>query len=98
MQSGLGRRAQRSGDALPQAAAEAEGGASAKQRQRTWSCRSRCGWWADECLNRLTGAVKGPGTDQARSGEAEACEGLAIKCGAADDWSGLNIIRINGKY
>ena len=82
--SGLGRRAQRSGAALAQAAAPTKGGAGAKQGEGAGNC---CGWLAKNNLNRLIGAVQRPGADQPRcGGEAHRCEGLAVECGAADDW------------
>ena len=85
LQSGLGRGAQRSGDPLAQATAPTEGGCGAEQGQGAGD--SSGGWIAKEQLDRLTGAGKGPSADQARCGEAEACQGLSIERGAADNWS-----------
>jgi hypothetical protein len=83
LQSGLGRRGQGSGDALAEATAPAEGGTGAEQGQggRDGGCRG-----AKYQLNCLTGAVEGSSADQARCGEAEACEGCAIEGGTADNW------------
>ncbi len=83
LHSGLGRRDQRSGDALAQAAAPAERSASTEQAQRAGDGGGR---GPKEQLDRLTGAGEGPSADQARCGEVEDCEGLAIKRGAADNW------------
>ena len=63
LQSGLGRRAQRSGDALAEATAPTEGGCGAEQGQ---GAGDSSGWWAKKCLNSVTGAIQGPGTEQTR--------------------------------
>ena len=63
LQSGLGRNAQRSSDALAQATAPAEGGADAEQGQGARD--SSGGWVTKDHLNRLTGAGERPSADQA---------------------------------
>ena len=96
LQSDLGRRAQRSGDAFAQAAAPTEGGASSEQGK---GARDGCSYWiTKEDLDRLARAGEGPSADQTRCGKAEACQGLAIECGAADNWGGREVSRINIKF
>jgi hypothetical protein len=69
-QSGLGRGAQRNGDAPAQAAAPAEGGGGTEQGQGAGGCCCRCCRGPNDHLDRLTGASKGPSADQACCGEA----------------------------
>ena len=92
LQSGLGRRDQGSGDALAEAAAPAEGGASTEQGQGAGD--SSGGWVANEHLNCLAGAGKGPGADQASRGEAKTCKCCAIERGATDNWVIGDVSRI----
>ena len=75
LQSALGRRAQRSGDALAQAAAPTEGGSRAEQGK--WA--GHRGWRPNEDLNGVTGAVESPGAEQSGCGDAEARESAAGK-------------------
>jgi len=91
--SGRGRRDQRSSHALAQAAAPAEGGGGAEQGQGAGGCCCRCCRGLNDHLDRLTGASQGPSADQACCGEANASQGLTVKCGAANSWSICGVSR-----
>ena len=79
----LGRGGQRLSDAVAQATAPTEGGSGAQQGQGAGDSR----WWrsgAKERLNRVTGAIQGPGTEQAS--EASVCPAIVelLKIGSPE--------------
>jgi hypothetical protein len=76
LHSGLGRVAQRRGNALAQAAAPTKGGTSSEQGQGAGNCG---GWRPNEDLNGVTGAVESPGAEQSGCGDAEARKSSAGK-------------------
>ena len=106
LQSGLGWGAQRSGNALAEAAAPAEGSASTEDRKGAGHCGGRRRWRPDHDLNGVVGGIRiravlwlqCPSPEQACGGEAKSRKSFGVKSGCGSDWGAGCVASSNAKF